>query len=66
LVVFHALAKGLLFLTVGTVEHKIGSRDIEDMEGLIVLKPFLGVVMLIGIAGMFLAPFGMLISKWAV
>jgi len=65
LVVFHALAKGLLFLTVGTVEHKIGSRDIEDMEGLIVLKPFLGIVMLIGIAGMFLAPFGMLISKWA-
>jgi NADH:ubiquinone oxidoreductase subunit 5 (chain L)/Multisubunit Na+/H+ antiporter, MnhA subunit len=65
LVIFHALAKGLLFLTVGTVEHKIGSRDIEDMEGLIVLKPFLGIVMLIGIAGMFLAPFGMLISKWA-
>jgi ech hydrogenase subunit A len=35
------------------------------MDGLIVLKPFLGIVMLIGIAGMFLAPFGMLISKWA-
>jgi ech hydrogenase subunit A len=65
LVIFHALAKGLLFLTVGTVEHKIGSRDIEDMEGLIAVKPFLGIVMLIGIAGMFLAPFGMLISKWA-
>jgi ech hydrogenase subunit A len=65
LVIFHALAKGLLFIAVGTTEHKIGSRDIEDMEGLIAVKPLLGFVILIGIAGMFLAPFGMLISKWA-
>jgi len=65
LVIFHALAKGLLFIAVGTTEHKIGSRDIEDMEGLIQVKPLLGMVILIGIAGMFLAPFGMLISKWA-
>jgi ech hydrogenase subunit A len=65
LVIFHALAKGLLFIAVGTTEHKIGSRDIEDMEGLIAVKPLLGSVIIIGIAGMFLAPFGMLISKWA-
>jgi ech hydrogenase subunit A len=65
LVIFHALAKGLLFIAVGTTEHKIGSRDIEDMEGLVAVKPLLGIVILIGIAGMFLAPFGMLISKWA-
>ncbi len=65
LVIFHALAKGLLFMTVGTTEHKINSRDIEDMEGLVALKPLLGIIILIGIAGMFLAPFGMLISKWA-
>ncbi|HAJ78784.1 MAG TPA: NADH-quinone oxidoreductase subunit L [Fibrobacteres bacterium] len=65
LVIFHALAKGLLFMAVGTTEHKIGSRDIEDMGGLIVVKPLLGMVIIIGIAGMFLAPFGMLISKWA-
>jgi ech hydrogenase subunit A len=65
LVIFHALAKGLLFIAVGTTEHKINSRDIEDMEGLILIKPLLGIVIIIGIAGMFLAPFGMLISKWA-
>ncbi|MBN8219016.1 MAG: hypothetical protein J0L75_20425 [Spirochaetes bacterium] len=65
LIIFHAVSKGLLFLTVGTTEHKIGSRDIEDMEGLLVEKPFLAVAVLTGIAGMFLAPFGMLISKWA-
>ena len=65
LIIFHAISKGLLFLGVGTIEHKIGSRDIEDMSGLIAIRPALGIVMLIGILGMFLAPFGMLISKWA-
>ena len=65
LIIFHAVSKGLLFLSVGTIEHKIASRDIEDMTGLIALYPGLGFVMLVGILGMFLAPFGMLISKWA-
>lgn len=65
LIIFHAIAKGLLFQAVGSVEHKIGSRDIEDMDGLIVTRPGLAFVLLVGILGMFLAPFGMLISKWA-
>ncbi|MCX6700550.1 MAG: proton-conducting transporter membrane subunit [Methanomicrobiales archaeon] len=65
LIVFHAVSKSLLFLCVGTVEHQIGSRDIEDMNGLITRMPKVAVMMLIGMAGMFLAPFGMLISKWA-
>jgi ech hydrogenase subunit A len=66
LIVFHAVAKALMFLCVGTVEQQTGSRDIEDMHGLISRMPLLTIVMLIGMAGMFLAPFGMLISKWAV
>ena len=65
LIIFHAVAKSLLFLCVGTVEQRIGSRDIEDMGGLIVRMPKLAVMMFIGMAGMFLAPFGMIISKWA-
>ena len=65
LIIFHALAKSLLFLCVGTVEHRIGSRDIEDMSGLIVRMPKIAIMMFIGMAGMFLAPFGMVISKWA-
>ena len=65
LIIFHAIAKSLMFLSVGTVEHNMGSRDIEDMHGLIVKLPEMAIVMTIGIAGMFLAPFGMLISKWA-
>jgi ech hydrogenase subunit A len=66
LLIFHALAKCLLFLCVGVVEQKIHSRDIESMSGLILNMPRVAVMMLIGMAGMFLAPFGMLISKWAV
>ncbi|MGE5677444.1 MAG: NADH-quinone oxidoreductase subunit L, partial [Pseudomonadota bacterium] len=65
LVIFHATAKSLLFLCVGTIEHNIGSRDIEDMDGLIRRMPKMAVMLVIGIAGMFVAPFGMLISKWA-
>ncbi len=65
LIIFHAVSKSLMFLSVGSVEGLLGSRDIEDMHGLIVKLPMMAIVMTIGIAGMFLAPFGMLISKWA-
>lgn len=65
LMMFHAVSKSLMFLSVGAVENCTGSRNIEDMHGLIVKLPGLAYVMIIGIAGMFLAPFGMLISKWA-
>lgn len=64
LLIFHAVAKSLLFLCVGTAEHQIGSRDIEDMDGLFVKLPKIAQYMAIGICGMFLAPFGMLLSKW--
>ena len=67
LIVFHAIAKGLaLPLRRPVIEHKIHSRDIEDMSGLILKMPRLSIMLQIGMAGMFLAPFGMLISKWAV
>ena len=65
LIVFHAIAKGLLFMCVGLIEHKIGSRNIDDMTGLILRMPRVSVMLLIGMAGMFVAPFGMLISKYA-
>ncbi len=64
LLIFHAVSKALLFQTVGAVEHAIGSRNIEDMHGLFRRQPGLASALLIGIAGMFLAPFGMLIAKW--
>ncbi len=65
LVIFHAAAKSLLFLCVGTAEHHIGSRDIEDMDLLFIRMPRLARFMMLGIMCMFIAPFGMLIAKWA-
>jgi len=64
LVIFHAVSKSLLFISVGSAEHQIGSRNVEDMDVLMGVSSKLAIFMLIGIAGMFLAPFGMLISKW--
>ena len=65
LMMFHAVSKSLLFQDIGAVENAMHSRDVEDMSGLIYRLPKLGIFMFIGIAAMFLAPFGMLISKWS-
>jgi len=64
LIVFHAISKGLLFLCVGTIEHGIGSRDIEDMQGLMKKMPFTTVITVIGMISMLLPPFGVLMTKW--
>ncbi len=50
---------------VGTAEHHIGSRDIESMDLLFDRMPRLARFMMLGIMCMFIAPFGMLLAKWA-
>lgn len=65
LMMFHAVSKSMCFQAVGAIENTTGSRDIEDMQGLMIRLPKLAAVLLTGMAGMYLAPFGMLISKWA-
>jgi ech hydrogenase subunit A len=64
LIIFHAVAKSLLFLCVGVIEYKLNSRDIEDMDYLFMKMPKIAIMLNLGLSGMFLAPFGMLISKW--
>lgn len=64
LMIFHAVSKGLLFLCVGTVEQGIGSREIEDMQGLMKRMPFTTVIMVIGMVSMLMPPFGVLVTKW--
>jgi ech hydrogenase subunit A len=64
LLFFHSVAKGLLFMGAGVVENKVGSRNIEDWEGLLGRMPLTSMVMIIGMVSMFLPPFGMLIGKW--
>ena len=55
----------MLVLCVGTAEHHIGSRDIESMDLLFDRMPRLARFMMLGIMCMFIAPFGMLVAKWA-
>jgi ech hydrogenase subunit A len=64
LMVFHAVSKGLLFLCVGTIENGIGSRDIEDMQGLFKRMPLTTVITVIGMISMLMPPFGVLLTKW--
>ena len=65
LIIFHAVCKAMLFMGVGVVEHNLGSRNIENMEGLAARMPTMMLVMSIGVFGMFLPPFGVLFAKWA-
>lgn len=64
LTIFHAVSKGLLFLCVGTIEHGIGSRNIEDMQGMFKRMPFTTGIAVIGMISMLLPPFGVLLTKW--
>ncbi len=65
LIVFHAVAKGLLFLVVGTLENRLYTKDMEQFDALLARMPRASVLALAGIAGMVVAPFGIVIAKWA-
>jgi len=64
IIIFHALAKSLLFLAVGTIENRLYTKNMENFDGLLSLMPRVSTVVLVGIAGMFIAPFGLVIAKW--
>lgn len=64
LILFHAISKALLFLCTGEIEHTIGSRDIEDMSGLVDKAPLLTMLISLGMISMLLPPFGVLLTKW--
>ncbi len=65
LIIFHAISKGMLFMAVGAIEQKIGSRDIEDMDGLLSRAPVLTIAAVIGMLSMLFLPFGVAFAKWA-
>ncbi|MDO9632691.1 MAG: proton-conducting transporter membrane subunit [Humidesulfovibrio sp.] len=65
LMVVHAATKGLLFLCVGDMEQAIGSRDLEDLRGMIAKTPVTALAAAAGSMAMILPPLGMLAGKWA-
>ncbi len=64
LLLFHAATKALLFLCVGTIEHGIGTRNIEEMEGVMWKMPVTTAITVLAMLAMVVPPFGMLIGKW--
>ncbi|WP_045210900.1 NADH-quinone oxidoreductase subunit 5 family protein [Desulfonatronovibrio magnus] len=64
LIIFHAVAKGLLFMGVGRIEQITGSKSIEHMWGLMAQHPRISILLVLGMISMFLPPFGALVSKW--
>jgi ech hydrogenase subunit A len=64
IIIFHALSKGLLFLVIGTIENRLYTKNMENFDALLSLMPRVSTLFMIGIAGMFLAPFGVVVAKW--
>ena len=64
LIIFHALAKGLLFLVIGTIENRLYTKNMENFDALLSLMPRVSILFMVGIAGMFIAPFGVVVAKW--
>ena len=49
----------------GTIENRLYTKDMENFDALLSLMPRLSTLVLVGIAGMFIAPFGVVIAKWS-
>ena len=61
---YHAISKALLFMSVGVAKEELGSEDIEAMEGLRDTLPAVAAGIFVGVFMMVLPQFGMFASKW--
>jgi ech hydrogenase subunit A len=66
LLLFHAVAKGLAFLTVGAMEQLSGTRDIEALVGIARRRPYLAGLLILAAGALVLPPFGIVVAKWAL
>lgn len=66
LLVFHAVAKALAFLSVGAIEQVTRTRDVEVLVGSLRTLPRLAGPLAIAAAALALPPFGLAVAKWAI
>jgi ech hydrogenase subunit A len=66
LLVFHAVAKALAFLSVGAIEQVGRTRDVEALVGALRTVPLLAGPLAIAAAALALPPFGLVVAKWAL
>jgi ech hydrogenase subunit A len=64
LMVFHSIAKALLFIQAGILERQYGIKKISQMQGLINLSPIIAMLLLLGFASLTLPPFAAFIGKF--
>jgi len=64
ILLFHAVSKGMLFLSAGVIDHELGTKDIEEMGGLSERMPFVTMIIVLGSVSMMLPPFGLFAGKW--
>ncbi|MBS3812783.1 hypothetical protein KGY64_03060 [Candidatus Bipolaricaulota bacterium] len=63
----HALFKSLLFMSIGAVERKTSTRDLNDLGGLVKRTPVLFIATLVGVAGLIGVPLtNGFFSKWMI
>ncbi len=66
LLVFHAVAKALAFLSVGAIEQVTRTRDLEALVGSLRTVPRLAGPLVIAAVALALPPFGLVVAKWAI
>lgn len=66
LIVFHAVAKALAFLSVGSIEQVTRTRDLEALVGSLRTAPRLAVPLVVAAVALALPPFGLVVAKWAI
>lgn len=66
LLVFHAVAKALAFLSVGAIEQVTRTRDLEALVGALRTMPRLAGPLVIAAVALALPPFGLVVAKWAI
>ncbi len=66
LLVFHAVAKALAFLSVGAIEQVTRTRDLEALVGGARTMPRLAGPLVVAAIALALPPFGLVVAKWAI
>lgn len=66
LLVFHAVAKALAFLSVGAIEQVTETRDLEALVGSMRTVPRLASPLIVAAISLALPPFGLVVAKWAI
>lgn len=64
ILMFHGVAKALLFLQAGMIEKSFHAKEVEAMAGLVEKSPYHVYLIFLGFATLTLPPFGAFIGKW--